>query len=171
MAGESLNRPDESKLSSVRFLLSPMVVLRTPAPIKIGVPCGEISGCETPAQRFSTVGKCTHQLLPTSAWGRLQLSPRGTLIADQRRAGEARPKGKYSKGRIALAPIRTREFSLPRGAAGGQGHSQLKTSNFYIAHRFFVTFFTEESNVPLFPSPLRQKQRRGASSAGAANNV
>ena len=30
MAGESLNRPDESKLSSVRFLLSPLVVLRTP---------------------------------------------------------------------------------------------------------------------------------------------
>ena len=30
VAGESLNRPDESKLSSVRFLLSPMIVLRTP---------------------------------------------------------------------------------------------------------------------------------------------
>ena len=30
MAGESLNRPNESKLSSVRFLLSSMVVLRTP---------------------------------------------------------------------------------------------------------------------------------------------
>ena len=30
VAGESLNRPDESKLSSVRFLLSPLVVLRTP---------------------------------------------------------------------------------------------------------------------------------------------
>ena len=72
---------------------------------------------------------------------------------------------------MALAPIRTHEFFLPRGAVGGQGHAQLKTSNFYIAHRFFVTFFTEESNVPLFPSPLRQKQRRGASSAGAANNV
>ena len=55
MAGESLNRPDESKLSSVRFLLSPLVVLRTPA-----------------------------------------------LICDQRATG-----------------------------VGGQGHSQLKTSNFY----------------------------------------
>ena len=40
VAGESLNRPDESKLSSVRFLLSPMVWLRQPAPIKIGVPRG-----------------------------------------------------------------------------------------------------------------------------------
>ena len=30
VAGESLNRPDESRLSSVRFLLSPLGVLRTP---------------------------------------------------------------------------------------------------------------------------------------------
>ena len=30
VAGESLNRPDESKLSSVRFLLSPSVWLRQP---------------------------------------------------------------------------------------------------------------------------------------------
>ena len=30
VAGESLNRPDESKLSSVRFLLSPLVWLRQP---------------------------------------------------------------------------------------------------------------------------------------------
>ena len=37
---------------------------------------------------------------------------------NRRRAGEARPKGKYSRGRMALAPIRTREFSLPRGRCG-----------------------------------------------------
>ena len=30
VARESLNRPDESKLSSVRFLLSPLVWLRQP---------------------------------------------------------------------------------------------------------------------------------------------
>ena len=46
---------------------------------------------------------------------RTQPCPRGTLIADQRGACAARPKGKYSRGRMALAPIRTREFSLPRG--------------------------------------------------------
>ena len=45
---------------------------------------------------------------------------------------------------MALAPIRTREFSLPRG---GQGHSQFNSIDFYVTHRFFVTFFTEESNV------------------------
>ena len=133
-----------------------------------------------PLLKEKPFGEYVLQLLPITAPDlRTQPLPRGTLIADQRRACAARPKGKYSRGRMALAPIRTREFSLPRGAAGGQGHSQLKTSNFYIAHRFFVTFFTEESNVPsfpsfprpLFPSPLRKKQRRGASSADAANNV
>ena len=36
---------------------------------------------------------------------------------NRRRACTARPKGKYSRGRMALAPIRTREFSLPRGRA------------------------------------------------------
>ena len=77
---------------------------------------------------------------------RTQPCPRGTLIADQRRACAARPKGKYSRGRMALAPIRTREFSLPRGA-GGQGHSQFYSSCFHVTNRFFVTFFTEESNV------------------------
>ena len=38
------------------------------------------------------------------------------------------------------------------GAAGGQGHSQFNSINFYVTHRFFVTFFPEESNVP--PVPL-----------------
>ena len=61
---------------------------------------------------------------------------------------------------MALAPIRTHEFFLPRGAVGGQGHAQLKTSNFYIAHRFFVTFFTEESNVPC-SRPLFAKSSAG----------
>ena len=93
--------------------------------------------------------------------------------ADRRSAQgwRSQTEGEIFKGTDgACADPDTRIFPAT-GAAGGQGHSQLKTSNFYIAHRFFVTFFTEESNVPLFPSPLRQKQRRGASSAGAANNV
>ena len=110
--------------------------------------------------------------------GRLQLSPRGTLIADQRRTCAARPKGKYSRGRMALAPIRTREFFLPRDHRNVA--FQFYSTFFHVTHRFFVTFFTEESNVPSFPSfprpphfpsPLRKKQRRGASSADAANNV
>ena len=40
VAGESLNRPDESKLSSVRFLLPPWAVLRTSCADFIGVPRG-----------------------------------------------------------------------------------------------------------------------------------
>ncbi len=37
-------------------------------------------------------------------------------------------------------------------AGGGSAACQFKTSNVYVTHRFFVTFFTEESNVPLVPS-------------------
>ena len=101
--------------------------------------------------------------------GRLQLSPRGTLIADQRRTCAARPKGKYSRGRMALAPIRTREFFLPRGAAGGQGHSQLKTSNFtshtgslLLSSLKKVTFLRFlRSLVPLISRPLFAKSSAG----------
>ena len=40
------------------------------------------------------------------------------------------------------------------GAAGGQGHSQFYSIDFHVTHRFFVTFFTEESNVSLVPRLL-----------------
>ena len=78
--------------------------------------------------------------------------PRGTLIADRRRACAARPKRKNeeSLGRSLLQTKRFKFFPAT-GTAGSQGHSQLKTSNFFVTYRFFVTFFTEESNVPLFP--------------------
>ena len=42
----------------------------------------------------------------------------------------------------------TTEGEIFKGA-GGQGHSQFNSIGFYVTHRFFVTFFTEESNVPL----------------------
>ena len=79
---------------------------------------------------------------------------------NRRRAGEARPKGKHSSGRMALAPIRAREFSLPRSSSAA---SHLNSTDFHVTHRFFVTFFPEESNVPpsspfipplLVPRPL-----------------
>ncbi len=38
------------------------------------------------------------------------------------RAGDARPKGKYSRERMALAPIRARRIFPATGGAGGQGH-------------------------------------------------
>ena len=42
-------------------------------------------------------------------------------------------------------------------AGGGSAACQFKTSNVYVTHRFFVTFFTEESNVPP-PPPLPIKK-------------
>ena len=51
---------------------------------------------------------------------------------------------------MALAPIRTHEFSLPRGAFTNSVF-RFYSIDFYVTHRFFVTFFPEESNVPLVP--------------------
>ena len=68
-------------------------------------------------------------------------APRGTLIADQRRACAARPKGKHSRGRMALAPIRTREFSLPRERteAGGGGRQVARATPSFIQSAFTST--------------------------------
>ena len=46
----------------------------------------------------------------------------------------------------ACADPDTRIF--PATGAGGQGHSQFNSIGFYVTNRVFVTFFTEESNVP-----------------------
>ena len=62
-----------------------------------------------------------------------QPRPRGTLIADQRRAGEARPRGKAgSERRKACFHPGGSGFHLPRGHTDGQGHSQFKTSSFSV---------------------------------------
>ena len=132
-AGESLNRPDESKLSSGRSLLSPFglaspalassCAVRCPAGmVGRGKPCAALSDgwLNAPTKRLlleeRPFGRLSPQLSQIATPDfRTQSCPRGTLIADQRRACAARPKGKYSRGRMALAPIRTREFSLPRG--------------------------------------------------------
>ena len=54
VAGESLKCPDESKLSSVRFLLSPLTVLRTSAPISSACH-GAMVGCGNQAYRLAAV--------------------------------------------------------------------------------------------------------------------
>ena len=61
VAGESLNRPDESKLSSVRFLLSPLAWLRQPALICDQRATGALSGCGTTAQQLAIVGERVYQ--------------------------------------------------------------------------------------------------------------
>ena len=55
VAGESLNRPDESKLSSIRFLLFPLVVLRTPALICDQRVTEAMIGCGNQTQREASV--------------------------------------------------------------------------------------------------------------------
>ena len=69
VAGESLNRPDESKLSSVRFLLSPLVVLRTP--------CADLrSACHGGAWLGAEILHSDWQQLERTATKRLLLEER-----------------------------------------------------------------------------------------------
>ena len=50
---------------------------------------------------------------------------------------------------MALAPIRAREFSLPRG---GQGHSQFYSIDFHVTHSLLWYFLgLQESTVFLVP--------------------
>ena len=64
-------------------------------------------------------------ILPPNQW------PRGTLIADQRRACAARPKGENEES-PGWSLLRTERFEFfPATGAGGQGHFQLKTSSFH----------------------------------------
>ena len=108
-----------------------------------------------PLLKEKPFGECICQL-STPALPDYQ-APVAADSAAGRRACAARPKGKYSRGRMALAPIRARRIfpaTGAGGAAGGQGHAQFNSINFYVTHRFFVTFFPEESNVPPVPSFL-----------------
>ena len=109
-----------------------------------------------PLLKEKPFGECTFQLSPIAVQRLHSYStrPRGTLIADQRRACAARPKGKYSRERMALAPIRARRIFPATGAHSPALPSNSNPTSFYVTHRFFVTFFPEESNVPPVPSFL-----------------
>ena len=116
-AGESLNRPDESKLSSGRSLLSPFglaspalassCAVRCPAGmVGRGKPCAALSDgwLNAPTKRLlleeRPFGRLSPQLSQIATPDfRTQSCPRGTLIADQRRACAARPKGKKAEAR------------------------------------------------------------------------
>ena len=87
---------------------------------------------------------------------RTQLSPRGTLIADQRRAGEARPRGK-SEGLTGRSLLQTRQhkvFTCHGGPFTGPAF-QFK-SNFLLRHTQVLCFFLDSRKkrilfVPLVP--------------------
>ena len=101
-----------------------------------------------PLLKEKPFGECICQL-STPAMPDYQ-APVAADSAAGRRACAARPKGKYSRGRMALAPIRARRIfpaTGAGGAAGGQGHSQFNSINFYVTNRFFVSFLTQERNV------------------------
>ena len=58
-----------------------------------------------------------------------------------------------------LAPDQAAQGFPCHGGRGGSAAFHFYSSNFHVTHRFFVTFFTEESNVPLRSlRPLRHKK-------------
>ena len=87
------------------------------------------------------------------------LCPRGTLIADQRRAGKARPRGKAgNERRKACFHPGGSGFSLPRGKRVAKATPSL-TQRLSRQNRFLGTFLTQESTVPLvLPSPRSPPQ-------------
>ena len=91
--------------------------------------------------------------------------------ADRRsaRGWQSQTQGEIFKGTDgACADPGTQNFPCHGGgAAGGQGHSQFNSINFYVTHRFFVTFFPEESTViPVSPLVSPRQNAPGRISAG-----
>ena len=107
-----------------------------------------------PLLKEKPFGECIFQLSPIAVQRLHSYStrPRGTLIADQRRACAARPKGKYSRGTDgACADPDTRIFPAT-GAYSPTPPSSLIQSTF-TSQRSLLCFFLglQERIVPLRP--------------------
>ena len=106
-----------------------------------------------PLLKEKPFGECTFQLSPIAVqrFRSYSTRPRGTPILIG--AGLAKPD---RRGNIQVDGWRLRrsghaEFSLPRSSSAA---SHFNSTDFHVTHRFFVTFFPEESNVPpSSPSP------------------
>ena len=113
-----------------------------------------------PLLKEKPFGEYTHQLsLSAKSDYHAQPLPRGSGQRSWTQGWRSQTEGEIFKGTDgACADPGTQNFSCHGGeAAGGQGHSQFNSINFYVTNRFFVTFFPEESNVPprsLVPSFL-----------------
>ena len=83
---------------------------------------------------------------------RFQHSISAPVAADSaagREGWRSQTEGEIFKGTDgACADPGTQNFPCHGGgAAGGQGHSQFNSINFYVTNRFFVSFLTQERNV------------------------
>ena len=101
----------------------------------------------------------------------LNQRPRGMpiLIGAGRAQHDRRGKAGSERRKACFHPDGS-GFHLPREHTGDQSYFQFYSIDFYVPHRFFVTFFTEESNVPLVISPFSsaaaQRRRPGSSRWG-----
>ena len=120
-----------------------------------------------PLLKEKPFGECICQL-STPAMPDYQ-APVAADSAAGRRACAARPKGKYSRERMALAPIRARRI-FPATGAGRQvarATPCFHPIDFYVTHRFFGTFLTQGSTViPVSPLVSPHQNAPGRISAG-----
>ena len=85
----------------------------------------------------------------------LIIAPNHAPVAADSAAGRegwrSQTEGEIFKGTDgACADPGTQNFPC-HGAQNGSAAFQSYQLDFHVTHRFFVTFFTEESNVPLVP--------------------
>ena len=116
-----------------------------------------------PLLKEKPFGECICQLsTPAMPDYRAQPRPRGSGQRSWTR-GLAKPdrRGNIQGDGWRLRRSGHAEFSLPRGThAANFSAFQFHQLDFYVTHRFFVTFFTEESNVPpvlLVPSSFPRR--------------
>ena len=122
----------------------------------------QLSLTASPPRGSLLVGRIFRQLPITASNFFTQQMPAGQQTAQlDARAGEARPKGKYSRERMALAPIRARGIFPATGHARSQLFRLPTSFNQLSRHNaaFFGTFLGSKkvpsSSFPLFPSSFR----------------
>ena len=161
---EKLESPGLEQAPPARFCLFPLrSCCARPALICDQRAAGAIVGCRNPVWRLAidlmeraTEGFSSRRSLLVSALTNYRYPPRlisalttppwqRTAQLDAR-ACIARPWGKAgNERRKACFHPGGSGFLLPRG---GQGHSQFYSIDFHVTSRFFVSFLTQERNVP-----------------------
>ena len=109
-----------------------------------------------PLLKEKPLGECICQL-SQSAKSDSRAQPSPPVAADSaagRRAGEARPKGKYSSGRMALAPIRARRIFPATGHKTAVPPSSLISLTFTSQTGSLLLSSLKKVTSPLVPSFL-----------------
>ena len=148
--GGECNEPDEVQPPQRRYLLDNGCFAAYTSP----PPAAE------PLLKEKPFGECICQLsTPAMPDYHAQPLPRGSGQRSWTQGWRSQTEGEIFKGTDgACADPGTQNF--PCHGVHPPAF-QFYSSSFYVTHRFFVTFFTEESNVPFSPSPPFRSPIRG----------